>query len=74
MVRDGPDEEGNYFERPGKLSDYFPSPYPNENAARAANNGKLLLSQFKKKNLRTYTPCRGGVRSKNTTSNRKRRL
>lgn len=25
--------------RPGKLSDYFPSPYPNEEAARAANNG-----------------------------------
>merc|ERR1712146_843838 len=27
------------FERPGKLSDYFPSPYPNEEAARYANNG-----------------------------------
>lgn len=27
------------FKRPGKLSDYFPSPYPNEEAARAANNG-----------------------------------
>lgn len=39
MIKDGPDEEGNFFERPGKLSDYFPSPYPNENAARAANNG-----------------------------------
>uniref|UniRef100_A0A2A4JMJ7 Cytochrome c1, heme protein, mitochondrial n=1 Tax=Heliothis virescens TaxID=7102 RepID=A0A2A4JMJ7_HELVI len=39
MIKDGPDEEGNYFERPGKLSDYLPSPYPNENAARAANNG-----------------------------------
>lgn len=38
-VRDGPDDTGNYFERPGKLSDYFPSPYPNEEAARAANNG-----------------------------------
>ena len=25
--------------RPGKLSDAFPSPYPNEEAARAANNG-----------------------------------
>lgn len=25
--------------RPGKLSDYFPSPYPNEEAARFANNG-----------------------------------
>ncbi|KAJ6641986.1 Cytochrome c1, heme protein, mitochondrial [Pseudolycoriella hygida] len=39
MVKDGPNEQGEYFERPGKLSDYFPSPYPNEEAARAANNG-----------------------------------
>jgi ubiquinol-cytochrome c reductase cytochrome c1 subunit len=39
MVRDGPDDQGNYFDRPGKLSDHFPSPYPNEEAARAANNG-----------------------------------
>ncbi|KAL5292012.1 CYC1 family protein [Megaselia abdita] len=39
QVRDGPDDAGNYFMRPGKLSDYFPSPYPNEEAARAANNG-----------------------------------
>lgn len=39
MVTDGPDEEGNMFERPGKLSDYLPVPYPNEEAARAANNG-----------------------------------
>ena len=27
------------FKRPGKLSDHFPSPYPNEDAARFANNG-----------------------------------
>lgn len=39
MILDGPNEEGNMFKRPGKLSDYFPSPYPNEEAARAANNG-----------------------------------
>lgn len=38
-VKDGPDDTGNYYTRPGKLSDYFPSPYPNEEAARAANNG-----------------------------------
>ncbi|KAH8383468.1 hypothetical protein KR009_008856 [Drosophila setifemur] len=38
-VQDGPNEEGNYFDRPGKLSDRFPSPYPNEDAARSANNG-----------------------------------
>ncbi|CAH1982051.1 unnamed protein product [Acanthoscelides obtectus] len=39
MVLDGPNEQGEMFKRPGKLSDYFPSPYPNEEAARAANNG-----------------------------------
>jgi ubiquinol-cytochrome c reductase cytochrome c1 subunit len=39
QVTDGPDENGNMFQRPGKLSDYFPNPYPNEEAARAANNG-----------------------------------
>lgn len=39
MVKDGPNDAGEYFMRPGKLSDYFPSPYPNEEAARAANNG-----------------------------------
>jgi ubiquinol-cytochrome c reductase cytochrome c1 subunit len=41
MVKDGPDEEGNYFERPGKLSDRLPNPYENEEAAKAANNGAL---------------------------------
>ena len=39
MVTDGPDEEGNMFQRPGKLIDKFPQPYPNKKAARAANNG-----------------------------------
>lgn len=39
MITDGPDEAGNMFQRPGKLSDYIPNPYPNEEAARAANNG-----------------------------------
>ena len=38
-VKDGPNDEGEYFDRPGKLSDYLPSPYPNEEAARYANNG-----------------------------------
>ena len=36
---DDPDEEGNPTTRPGKLSDYFPNPYPNEEAAKFANNG-----------------------------------
>lgn len=36
---DGPDDAGDMFERPGMPSDRFPSPYPNEKAARAANGG-----------------------------------
>uniref|UniRef100_A0A8B9SV13 Cytochrome c n=1 Tax=Anas platyrhynchos TaxID=8839 RepID=A0A8B9SV13_ANAPL len=40
-VLDGPDENGEMFTRPGKISDYFPKPYPNPEAARAANNGAL---------------------------------
>ncbi|KAF6203273.1 hypothetical protein GE061_003691 [Apolygus lucorum] len=39
MILDGPNELGEMFKRPGKLSDRIPSPYPNEEAARAANNG-----------------------------------
>jgi cytochrome c1 len=29
------------FQRPGKLSDRFPQPYANDEAAKAANNGAL---------------------------------
>ena len=39
QVQDGPNDEGQMFERPGRPSDRFRSPFPNENAARAANNG-----------------------------------
>ncbi len=41
MFQDGPDETGEMFDRPGKLSDYFPKPYTNDEAARAANAGAL---------------------------------
>jgi len=40
-VTDGPNEEGEMFERPGKLFDKLPKPYANDQAARAANNGAL---------------------------------
>merc|ERR1719460_1348516 len=40
-VMDGPNDEGEMFERPGKLSDHLPKPYPNDEAGRAANNGAL---------------------------------
>jgi ubiquinol-cytochrome c reductase cytochrome c1 subunit len=40
-VTDGPNEEGEMFERPAKPSDAFKNPYPNEQAARYVNNGAL---------------------------------
>lgn len=41
-VQDGPNDQGDMFERPGKLADHFPSPYANDQAARAANNNNAL--------------------------------
>lgn len=38
-VRDGPNDNGEMYERPGRASDRFPSPFANEQAARASNNG-----------------------------------
>jgi len=38
-VTDGPDSSGEMFQRPGRPSDYLPSPFANEQAARAANGG-----------------------------------
>ncbi len=39
QVKDGPNDSGDMFDRPGKPSDSFPSPFANENAARASNGG-----------------------------------
>ena len=41
MVKDGPNDQGEYFERPGRASDRFVAPFANDNAARSANNGAL---------------------------------
>ena len=38
-VKDGPNEDGDMFTRPGKLSDKFVMPYENVKAAQAANGG-----------------------------------
>tara|TARA_B100000989_G_scaffold260558_1_gene211198 strand:+ start:7298 stop:8077 length:780 start_codon:yes stop_codon:yes gene_type:complete len=38
-VTDGPNEDGEMFTRPGKLSDKFVMPYENVKAAQAANGG-----------------------------------
>ena len=36
-----PNEQGDIEMRPGKLADYMPAPYKNEEAVRFANNGAL---------------------------------
>jgi len=38
-VTDGPNDDGEMFERPGLASDRFVSPYANEQAARSVNGG-----------------------------------
>jgi ubiquinol-cytochrome c reductase cytochrome b/c1 subunit len=40
-IKDGPNDQGEMFERPGRPADYFPSPFANEQAARVANGGGL---------------------------------
>ena len=41
QVTDGPNDEGEMFERPGLPSDKFHAPFPNDQAARVSNNGAL---------------------------------
>ena len=38
-IEDGPNSEGEMFSRPGRPSDHFKNPYPNDNASIAANGG-----------------------------------
>lgn len=41
QITDGPNDNGDMFQRPGKPSDTFVPPHANEQAARAAHNGAL---------------------------------
>jgi ubiquinol-cytochrome c reductase cytochrome b/c1 subunit len=38
-VKDGPNEQGEYYDRPARPSDHVPPPFANEQAARAAMSG-----------------------------------
>ena len=40
-VKDGPNDQGEMFERPGRPADRFPPPFPNPEAARAAMGGTV---------------------------------
>jgi ubiquinol-cytochrome c reductase cytochrome c1 subunit len=41
QVTDGPNDQGQMFQRAAKPSDMFVGPFPNDQAARVANNGAL---------------------------------
>ena len=41
QVTDGPNDQGAMFQRPARPSDPIPGPFPNDEVARAANNGAL---------------------------------
>ena len=45
QIHDGPNDAGEMFDRPGRPSDHFPSPYANDKAGRAMNNGALPPDQ-----------------------------
>ena len=38
-IKDGPNDAGDFYDRPGRPSDRFPPPFANEQAARAAMSG-----------------------------------
>lgn len=40
-IKDGPNDQGEMFERPGRPADRFPPPFPNDQAARAVHNGSV---------------------------------
>jgi len=54
QIKDGPNDSGEMFERPGRPADPFPSPFPNEQAARAANGGAYPVDLSVVAKARTY--------------------
>jgi ubiquinol-cytochrome c reductase cytochrome b/c1 subunit len=53
-IKDGPNDQGEMFERAGRPADRFPSPFPNDQAARLANGGALPPDLSLMAKARTY--------------------
>ena len=53
-VKDGPNDQGEMFERPGRPADTIPWAFPNEQAAAAANGGKAPPDLSVMAKARTY--------------------
>lgn len=65
-MKDGPDDTGEMFDRPGLPSDRFPSPFPNEQASRAANGGAYppdlsLITKFRPGWFGTFNQLANGI-------------
>ena len=65
-VQDGPNDAGDMFERPGLPSDRFPSPFPNEQAARSANGGAYpsdlsLITKYRPGWYGTFNQLANGI-------------
>jgi ubiquinol-cytochrome c reductase cytochrome c1 subunit len=59
QIEDGPNDEGDMFERPAKLSDEIKGPYKNEKQARSINNGAYppdLSLIVRARNIHSETP------------------
>lgn len=54
-VKDGPNDAGDMFERPARPADAFPSPFANEQQARAANGGAYPPDMSVLAKARTYS-------------------
>ncbi len=54
QIQDGPNDQGEMFQRPGRLADHFPPPFPNEQAARNANGGQAPPDMSVLAKARTY--------------------
>lgn len=54
QIKDGPNDQGEMFERPGRPADPFPAPFANEQAARAANGGAYPVDLSVIAKARTY--------------------
>ena len=68
QVTDGPNDQGEMYQRPGRPSDAFVPPFPNEQAARAAHQRRAAARSLadhqgarRRRRLR-LTPCCTGFR------------
>jgi len=54
QVTAGPNDQGEMYQRPGKIADHFPPPFANDQVARNANGGALPPDMSELAKARTY--------------------